>query len=148
MIGVTIGAVGGESQYDLGFNAADMTDDLRNSLRWRGLVEGEVDSSTELRPKKVFRPTGAGTATLRAWLVRRGLEWREDPSNRDLRFETDLDRPISEVMTSENLVTVGEGTSLEAAEDIVQFRIASRHQGQRFGADLGECGRQLDLGAF
>ncbi|MDX1333823.1 MAG: IMP dehydrogenase, partial [Robiginitalea sp.] len=41
-------------------------------------------------------------------------------TNRDLRFEKNNDRPISEVMTSENLVTVGEGTSLEAAEDILQ----------------------------
>ena len=39
-------------------------------LEAQGLVEGEVDSRTELRPKKVFRPTGEGTATLRAWLVR------------------------------------------------------------------------------
>lgn len=41
-------------------------------------------------------------------------------TNRDLRFEKDNDRPISEVMTSENLVTVGEGTSLEQAEVILQ----------------------------
>ena len=41
-------------------------------------------------------------------------------TNRDLRFEKNNDRPISEVMTSENLVTVGAGTSLEAAEDILQ----------------------------
>ncbi|NAY90361.1 IMP dehydrogenase [Muricauda sp. JGD-17] len=41
-------------------------------------------------------------------------------TNRDLRFEKNNDRPISEVMTSENLVTVGEGTSLEQAEVILQ----------------------------
>ncbi|MEL6917439.1 MAG: IMP dehydrogenase, partial [Bacteroidota bacterium] len=41
-------------------------------------------------------------------------------TNRDLRFEKNNDRPISEVMTSKNLVTVGEGTSLEEAEDILQ----------------------------
>lgn len=41
-------------------------------------------------------------------------------TNRDLRFEKNDDRPISEVMTSENLVTVGEGTSLEDAEVILQ----------------------------
>ncbi|MCG9971052.1 IMP dehydrogenase [Christiangramia crocea] len=41
-------------------------------------------------------------------------------TNRDLRFEKNLSRPISEVMTSENLVTVSEGTSLEDAEDILQ----------------------------
>ncbi len=41
-------------------------------------------------------------------------------TNRDLRFEKNNSRPISEVMTSKNLVTVGEGTSLEEAEDILQ----------------------------
>ena len=41
-------------------------------------------------------------------------------TNRDLRFEKNNNRPISEVMTSENLVTVAEGTSLEDAEDILQ----------------------------
>ncbi|WP_373516512.1 IMP dehydrogenase [Pricia sp.] len=41
-------------------------------------------------------------------------------TNRDLRFEKNNERPISEVMTKKNLVTVGEGTSLEQAEDILQ----------------------------
>ena len=41
-------------------------------------------------------------------------------TNRDLRFEKKNDRPISEVMTSQNLVTVAEGTSLEEAEGILQ----------------------------
>ncbi|RZS93188.1 IMP dehydrogenase [Aquimarina brevivitae] len=41
-------------------------------------------------------------------------------TNRDLRFEKNDDRPISEVMTSENLVTVAEGTSLQEAEVILQ----------------------------
>ncbi|MAQ75911.1 MAG: IMP dehydrogenase [Aquimarina sp.] len=41
-------------------------------------------------------------------------------TNRDLRFEKNEDRPISEVMTSENLVTVGAGTSLQEAEVILQ----------------------------
>ncbi|MBW2961796.1 IMP dehydrogenase [Mesonia aestuariivivens] len=41
-------------------------------------------------------------------------------TNRDLRFEKNLNRPIAEVMTSGNLVTVAEGTSLEEAEDILQ----------------------------
>lgn len=41
-------------------------------------------------------------------------------TNRDLRFEKNNDRPISEVMTSENLVTAAVGTSLAQAEDILQ----------------------------
>jgi IMP dehydrogenase len=37
-------------------------------------------------------------------------------TNRDLRFETRLDQPISNVMTKDNLVTVPPGTTLEEAK--------------------------------
>jgi IMP dehydrogenase len=40
-------------------------------------------------------------------------------TNRDLRFETRYDLPISDVMTKENLITVGVGTTLEEAEAIL-----------------------------
>ena len=42
-------------------------------------------------------------------------------TNRDLRFEKNNNRPITEVMTSENLVTAKEGTSLLDAEEILQI---------------------------
>ena len=41
-------------------------------------------------------------------------------TNRDLVFETNLDRSVREVMTSDGLVTAPEGTSLEEAEDILR----------------------------
>jgi IMP dehydrogenase len=41
-------------------------------------------------------------------------------TNRDLRFERNLDQPVSAVMTSENLITVPVGTTLEQAERILQ----------------------------
>ena len=40
-------------------------------------------------------------------------------TNRDLRFETDYSKPIGEVMTSENLITAPEGTTLEEAKKIL-----------------------------
>ena len=40
-------------------------------------------------------------------------------TNRDLRFETRFDIPISQVMTKENLITVSVGTTLEQAEKIL-----------------------------
>ncbi|HUA59703.1 MAG TPA: IMP dehydrogenase [Verrucomicrobiae bacterium] len=40
-------------------------------------------------------------------------------TNRDLRFETRFDLPISEVMTKSNLITVPVGTTLEQAEAIL-----------------------------
>jgi IMP dehydrogenase len=45
-------------------------------------------------------------------------------TNRDLRFETRYDLPISDVMTKENLITVPVGTTLEEAEKILhQHRV-------------------------
>jgi IMP dehydrogenase len=40
-------------------------------------------------------------------------------TNRDLRFETDYSKKIGEVMTSENLITAPEGTTLEEAKEIL-----------------------------
>ncbi len=41
-------------------------------------------------------------------------------TNRDLRFETNVDQPIENIMTKENLVTTQEGTTLEQAKKILQ----------------------------
>lgn len=40
-------------------------------------------------------------------------------TNRDLRFETNFDQPISNIMTKDNLVTAPEGTSLKEAQAIL-----------------------------
>ncbi len=45
-------------------------------------------------------------------------------TNRDLRFETNLDRKVAEVMTKDNLVTVSEGITLEESKKLLhQHRI-------------------------
>lgn len=45
-------------------------------------------------------------------------------TNRDLRFETNLDQPVRQVMTKENLVTAREGITLEESKAILhQHRI-------------------------
>ena len=41
-------------------------------------------------------------------------------TNRDLRFEDNFDRPIKDIMTSENLITAPEGTDLSAAQKILK----------------------------
>ena len=41
-------------------------------------------------------------------------------TNRDLRFERDLSRPVDEVMTSENIITTSQSTNLEEAAEILQ----------------------------
>lgn len=42
-------------------------------------------------------------------------------TNRDLRFEVDFSRKISEVMTKENLITAPEGTDLAKAQEILRY---------------------------
>lgn len=45
-------------------------------------------------------------------------------TNRDLRFQTDLNRPVTDIMTKDKLVTAREGVDLEQAEQILQqYRI-------------------------
>ena len=41
-------------------------------------------------------------------------------TNRDLRFQKDMKRPVREVMTKESLITAPEGTTLLQAEEILQ----------------------------
>ncbi|BAU54999.1 IMP dehydrogenase [Mucilaginibacter gotjawali] len=41
-------------------------------------------------------------------------------TNRDLRFQKDMNRPVEEVMTKTNLITAPEGTTLLQAEEILQ----------------------------
>ena len=43
-------------------------------------------------------------------------------TNRDIRFEDDLDRTVAQVMTRENLVTAPVGTTLEQAKEILRVR--------------------------
>jgi IMP dehydrogenase len=41
-------------------------------------------------------------------------------TNRDLRFEKRLNKPVREIMTTENIVTASKGTTLDQAEKILQ----------------------------
>lgn len=41
-------------------------------------------------------------------------------TNRDLRFETNTNQPISNIMTKDKLVTAKEGTTLEGAKEVLQ----------------------------
>ncbi len=52
--------------------------------------------------------------------VTRGMKLVGILTNRDLRFERNLDQPVNDVMTKENLITVAVGTTLDEAEKILQ----------------------------
>src|SRR5690554_913494 len=63
-------------------------------------------------------------------------------TNRDLRFERDLNHELSEVMTSKNLITVAQGTSLKEAEIILQ-----KHKIEKLPV-VAEDGKLLGLITF
>jgi len=60
-------------------------------------------------------------------------------TNRDLRFETDPSRKVSEVMTAVDLITAPEGTDLKKAEKILQ-----RHRIEKLPV-VGRNGRLIGL---
>lgn len=53
-------------------------------------------------------------------IVDRGKKLVGILTNRDLRFETNLDRPVTDLMTADKLVTAPVGTDLEQARQILQ----------------------------
>lgn len=94
---------------------------------------GEVDRVKRSESGMILNPiTLPSTATLRdahalmarfsisgVPIVKEGGQLVGIITNRDLQFENNLDQPIQSVMTSENLVTVPVGTTLDEAERIL-----------------------------
>lgn len=88
-------------------------------LKVKKSESGMILDPVTVRPQQ---PLSAAMEIMREYKISGLPVTREDGTvvgiltNRDLRFETDFSRPISSVMTSEDLVTVAPGTSLEAAK--------------------------------
>jgi len=74
-------------------------------------IEPEKKISDALEVMKRYRISGVP--------VTKGTKLVGILTNRDLRFETRYDLPISDVMTKDNLITVPVGTTLEDAEKIL-----------------------------
>ncbi|MFY7666764.1 MULTISPECIES: IMP dehydrogenase [Flavobacterium] len=74
------------------------------------------ENSTVADAKAAMREFGIGGIPI----VDENKKLKGIVTNRDLRFEKDNGRPISEVMTSQGLITVAEGTSLQEAEVVLQ----------------------------
>jgi IMP dehydrogenase len=83
---------------------------------------GMILNPITLGPEKTLREAHALMARFSISgvpIVREGGELVGIVTNRDLQFEADLDQPIREVMTSEGLITVPVGTTLQEAERIL-----------------------------
>jgi IMP dehydrogenase len=87
---------------------------------------GMIMNPITLRPDATLRDARALMARFSISgvpIVQNGGELVGIITNRDLQFESNLDQPIRDVMTSEDLVTVPVGTTLDEAE-----RILHRHR--------------------
>jgi IMP dehydrogenase len=73
-------------------------------------------NSTVADAKNAMKEFGIGGIPI----VDENMKLKGIVTNRDLRFEKNGSRPIVEVMTFQNLVTVAEGTSLAEAEIVLQ----------------------------
>ena len=79
-------------------------------------VEPEQKIADVLRIMQEYRISGVP--------VVRGKKLVGIVTNRDLRFETNFDKPVAEVMTKENLITVEPGITLEEAKEVLhKYRI-------------------------
>ena len=71
-------------------------------------------------------------------------------TNRDLRFERDMNKRIDEVMTKENIVTTTPGTDMETASDILQQNKIEKlpvvdENGKLIGLIVDENGKLIGL---
>lgn len=82
---------------------------------------GVITNPFSLEPEATVREADALMARYRISGVPivRGPRLVGIVTNRDIRFETDFDRRVSEIMTSKNLVTAPVGTTLDQAREIL-----------------------------
>src|ERR1700694_4658641 len=83
-----------------------------------GMIVDPVTISPELTVREALDIMGKYRVS--GLPVTRGARLVGILTNRDLRFEKNLDQTVSNVMTKDNLVTVPVGTTLEEAERILQ----------------------------
>ncbi len=83
-----------------------------------GMIVDPVTISPELTVREAMDIMGKYRVS--GLPVTRGARLVGILTNRDLRFEKNLDQPVSAVMTKDNLVTVSVGTTLEEAERLLQ----------------------------
>src|SRR6202167_5080769 len=83
-----------------------------------GMIVDPVTISPELTVRQALDIMGKYRVS--GLPVTRGARLVGILTNRDLRFEKNLDQAVSAVMTKDNLITVSVGTTLEEAEKLLQ----------------------------
>jgi IMP dehydrogenase len=119
-LAIAIAQAGGIGILHKNMTAYSQAEEVRKVKRSEsGMIQDPVtlhEASTVADAVKIMREFRIGGIPI----VDGGRKLKGIITNRDLRFQKDMGRPVSEVMTSTNLITAPRGTTLLQAEEILQ----------------------------
>ncbi|MDB4901569.1 MAG: Inosine-5-monophosphate dehydrogenase [Mucilaginibacter sp.] len=119
-LAIAIAQAGGIGILHKNMSAQAQADEVRKVKRSEsGMIQDPVtlhEASTVADAVKIMREFRIGGIPI----VNGERKLRGIITNRDLRFQKEMNRPVSEVMTINNLVTAPLGTTLFQAEEILQ----------------------------
>src|SRR3984885_2086748 len=119
-LAIAIAQAGGIGILHKNMSVQAQADEVRKVKRSEsGMIQDPVtlhESAEVADAVKIMREYRIGGIPI----INGGGELKGIITNRDLRFQKEMNRPVKEVMTSANLVTAPEGTTLIQAEEILQ----------------------------
>ena len=119
-LAIAIAQAGGIGILHKNMSAQDQADEVRKVKRSEsGMIQDPVtlhEASIVSDAVKIMREFRIGGIPI----IDGERKLKGIITNRDLRFQKEMDRPVSEVMTVNNLITAPQGTTLFQAEEILQ----------------------------
>jgi IMP dehydrogenase len=119
-LAIAIAQAGGIGILHKNMSAQDQADEVRKVKRSEsGMIQDPItlhEASTVADAVKIMREFRIGGIPI----INGERKLRGIITNRDLRFQKEMNRPVSEVMTVNNLVTAPQGTTLFQAEEMLQ----------------------------
>ncbi len=119
-LAIAIAQAGGIGILHKNMTVQEQADEVRKVKRSEsGMIQDPItlhESSTVADAVKIMREARIGGIPI----INGHGKLKGILTNRDLRFQKEMDRPVLAVMTSTNLVTAPEGTTLLQAEEILQ----------------------------
>ena len=119
-LAIAIAQAGGIGILHKNMSAQDQADEVRKVKRSEsGMIQDPVtlhEAATVGDAVKIMREFKIGGIPI----INGGRKLKGIITNRDLRFQKEMTLPVSEVMTSKNLITAPQGTTLLQAEEILQ----------------------------
>lgn len=119
-LAIAIAQAGGIGILHKNMSAQSQADEVRKVKRSEsGMIQDPVtlhEAATVADAVKIMREFRIGGIPI----INGERKLRGIITNRDLRFQKEMNRPVSEVMTVNNLITAPQGTTLFQAEEILQ----------------------------